>query len=233
MVIVMKPGATQEQIEHVAERIRSYGLRPHISIGEERVLIGAIGDESPIRNLPWEAMPGVDRAVPIMVPYKLVSRQFKSENTVIKVGDVEIGGEEIVVMAGPCAVETEEQILKIARAVASSGAKILRGGAFKPRTAPYSFQGLGEEGLKLLDMARRETGLKVVTEVMSDRDVELVYEYADILQIGTRNMQNFSLLKEVGKIDKPVLLKRGMSATIEDWLLAAEYIVSGGNHRVI
>jgi len=233
MVIVMKPGATQEQIEHVAERIRSYGLRPHISIGEERVLIGAIGDESPIRNLPWEAMPGVDRAVPIMVPYKLVSRQFKSENTVIKVGDVEIGGEEIVVMAGPCAVETEEQILKIARAVASSGAKILRGGAFKPRTAPYSFQGLGEEGLKLLDMARRETGLKVVTEVMSDRDVELVYEYADILQIGTRNMQNFSLLKEVGKIDKPVLLKRGMAAKIEDWLLAAEYIVLGGNHRVI
>ncbi len=233
MVIVMKPGATQEQIEHVAERIRSYGLRPHISVGEERVLIGAIGDESPIRNLPWEAMPGVDRAVPIMVPYKLVSRQFKSENTIIKVGDLEIGGEEVVVMAGPCAVETEEQILKIARAVASSGAKVLRGGAFKPRTAPYSFQGLGEEGLKLLDMARRETGLKVVTEVMSDRDVELVYEYADILQIGTRNMQNFSLLKEVGKIDKPVLLKRGMSATIEDWLLAAEYIVSGGNHRVI
>ncbi|HID57480.1 TPA: 3-deoxy-7-phosphoheptulonate synthase [Candidatus Poribacteria bacterium] len=233
MVIVMKPGATREQIEHVAERIRSYGLRPHISVGEERVLIGAIGDESPIRNLPWEAMPGVDRAVPIMVPYKLVSRQFKSENTIIKLDDVEIGGEEIVVMAGPCAVETEEQILKIARAVASSGAKILRGGAFKPRTAPYSFQGLGEEGLKLLDIARRETGLKIITEVMSDRDVELVYEYADILQIGTRNMQNFSLLKEIGKIDKPVLLKRGMSATIEDWLLAAEYIVLGGNHKVI
>ncbi|RKY01245.1 3-deoxy-7-phosphoheptulonate synthase [Candidatus Poribacteria bacterium] len=234
MVIVMKPGATQEEIDRVVEKIRSFGLRPHVSVGEERVIIGAIGDESVIRNVPWEAMPGVDRALPIMVPYKLVSRQFKSENTLIRVGeDVVIGGEEIVVMAGPCAVETEEQILKIARAVAASGAKILRGGAFKPRTAPYSFQGLGEEGLKLLAIAREETGLKIVTEVMSDRDVELVYEYADMLQVGTRNMQNFSLLKELGKIDKPVLLKRGMSATIEEWLLAAEYIVSSGNHRVV
>lgn len=234
MVIVMKPGATQEEIDRVVEKIRFFGLRPHVSVGEERVIIGAIGDESVIRNIPWEAMPGVDRALPIMVPYKLVSRQFKSENTLVRVGeDVVIGGEEIVVMAGPCAVETEEQILKIASAVAASGAKILRGGAFKPRTAPYSFQGLGEEGLKLLAIAREETGLKIVTEVMSDRDVELVYEYADMLQVGTRNMQNFSLLKELGKIDKPVLLKRGMSATVEEWLLAAEYIVSSGNHRVV
>ena len=209
-------------------------LRAQVLPGSIRTAIGVMGNLGYVDADQVLLMPGVKEIIHVSKPYKLVSRQFKSENTLIRVGeDVVIGGEEIVVMAGPCAVETEEQILKIARAVAASGAKILRGGAFKPRTAPYSFQGLGEEGLKLLAIAREETGLKIVTEVMSDRDVELVYEDADMLQVGTRNMQNFSLLKELGKIDKPVLLKRGMSATIEEWLLAAEYIVSSGNHRVV
>jgi len=233
MVIVMKPGATEEQIQHIVNRLHEFGLREHISKGEERTLIGAIGDERVLRSIPLEAMPGVEKVMAVLAPYKLASREFQSENTVIKVNGVEIGGNKIVVMAGPCAVESEEQITIISAAVREAGALILRGGAFKPRTGPYSFQGLEDEGLKLLAFAREKTGLLVITEVMSPQQVDLVAQYADILQIGARNMQNFMLLKAVGQTRKPVMLKRGMSATIEEFLLAAEYILSQGNHNVM
>lgn len=233
MVIVMKPEATQEQITHMVERIEKFGVRAHVSAGEKRTVIGVIGDKTRLQGLPLEAMSGVENVMSISVPYKLTSREFRHEDTVIDVDGVKIGGNKIVMMAGPCAVETEEQLIRIAEEVKAAGASVLRGGAFKPRTTPYSFQGLGEEGLKLLALAKESTGLATITEVMSPSEVEMVARYSDILQIGTRNMQNFSLLKEVGMAQKPVMLKRGMSATIEDWLLAAEYILSNGNQNVM
>ncbi|GAB4265537.1 3-deoxy-7-phosphoheptulonate synthase [Thermincola ferriacetica] len=233
MIVVMKHDATQSQIENVKNRLAGLGFKIHLSEGVERTIIGAIGDKSLLSEIALEAMPGVEKVVPILHPYKLVSREFKPEYSRIKIGDLEIGGRQIHVMAGPCAVESREQIMTTAKAVKEAGATILRGGAFKPRTSPYSFQGLEEEGLKMLAEAREETGLLVVTEVVDPRTVELVCKYADILQIGARNMQNFFLLKEVSTIKKPVILKRGPSATIEEWLMAAEYIMSGGNYDVI
>jgi len=233
LVIVMKHGATDEQIQHVVDRLHEFKLREHISRGDERTLIGAIGDERVLNTIPLEAMPGVEKVMAVLAPYKLASREFQTENTVIKINGVEIGGNRVVIMAGPCAVENEEQIMTIAESVKDAGALILRGGAFKPRTGPYSFQGLEARGLELLAKAKEKTGLLIVTEVMSADRIELVAEYTDILQIGARNMQNFMLLKAVGQIRKPVLLKRGMSATIEEFLLAAEYILSQGNHNVM
>lgn len=233
MVIVMKPGATEEQIQHVVDRLHEYNLREHISRGEERTLIGAIGDERVLRSVPLDAMPGVEKVMAVLAPYKLASREFKKDDTIVKVDGIEIGGKRIVVMAGPCAVETEDQMMRIANIVKSSGAVILRGGAFKPRTGPYSFQGLEADGLEILKLVKEKTGMPVITEVMSTEHVEMVAQSSDILQIGARNMQNFMLLKAVGQIRKPVFLKRGMSATIEEFLLAAEYILSQGNLNVI
>lgn len=233
MIIVMKRDATQADVEAVIERVHSFGLRTHVSVGEERTIVGIIGDE---RNLPVhqiERLNGVERAVPILHPFKLASSEFVQGRTVIQVGNVRIGGEEIVVMAGPCAVESREQLLETAFAVKKAGAHILRGGAFKPRTSPYSFQGLGKEGLEYLAEARALTGLPVVTEVVSPTDVELVSQYADILQIGARNSQNFALLHEVGLTRKPVLLKRGMMSRLEEFLMSAEYVLAAGNPNVI
>ena len=233
MIVVMSHRASDDEIEAVLARLEKSGFQIHLSRGVERTIIGAIGDKTRLGDKGLEAMPGVEKVVPILQPYKLASRTFQEEGTVIRVGNQEIGGETIHVLAGPCAVESREQLLETARLVKEAGATMLRGGAFKPRTSPYSFQGLEEEGLKLLAEAREETGLLIVTEVMDARTLPLVAEYADILQIGARNMQNFFLLKEVAKVDKPVLLKRGSSATIEEWLMAAEYIMSGGNYNVI
>jgi len=233
MIIVCKPNATKAEIEQVIERIESLGLKPHVSEGVERTIIGAIGDEAPLRVQPLELMTGVDKVLPIMKPYKLVSRDFKKENTVIGVGGAEIGGKRLAVMAGPCAVENQASLLRIAREVKEAGAAFLRGGAFKPRTSPYSFQGLGKEGLEFMREAKKETGLQLVTELMDPRELDLVVEYTDVIQIGARNMQNFKLLQEVGSVGKPVLLKRGMAANIKDLLLSAEYVVSGGNSEVI
>lgn len=233
MIIVLKPDATREQMDHIIEKLTGLGLKAHVSAGTERTVIGAIGDERILRTIPLEAFPGVENVLPILKPYKLASRDFKGENSVVRIGGAEIGGKRLAVMAGPCAVESREQLLDIAGEVKSAGAVLLRGGAFKPRTSPYSFQGLEEEGLKHLAEARQKTGLPVVTEVMDPRDIELIVQYADVLQIGARNMQNFRLLKEVGTYRKPVLLKRGISATIKEWLMSAEYIMSGGNHDVI
>lgn len=233
MVIVMKNTATQNDINGVFEFIRKEGLDANVIKGKSKTIIGVIGDKTKLSDKPIELLTGVEKVIPIMESYKLASRTFKSKQTIIKIGDVEIGGDNIVLMAGPCAVESREQILETAEAIKKAGVRILRGGAFKPRTSPYSFQGLAEEGLKLLAEARERTGLLIVTEVMKTEDIETVATYADILQIGARNMQNFDLLKEVGKIDKPVLLKRGLSATIEEWLNAAEYIISEGNFNVV
>lgn len=232
-MVIMRQGVTDEEIAHLIDKVKSVGCDVHVSRGEFKTVIGLIGDTSKARDLPLSAFPGVEQVVPILKPFKLVSRDFKDEDTIIRVGGVKIGGESFVVVAGPCAVENEEQLLEIARFVKQAGATLLRGGAYKPRSSPYSFQGLGEEGLKILVAAREETGLPVVTEVMDAGDVKLVAEYADILQIGARNMQNFMLLKECGLAERPVLLKRGLSATIEEMLMAAEYIVSSGNHEVI
>lgn len=234
MIISMKPGATREQIDHICDRIRSYGYTAHPIYGETRTVIGAVGagnNRSALQAL--EGAPGVESVVAIRQPFKLVGRELKPEKTTIPVGDVVFGGNQFVVIAGPCSVEGRPQILKTAEAVGKAGAKILRGGAYKPRTSPYDFQGLEEEGLKLLAEARAATGLKICTEVMTPEQVDLVAEYADILQIGARNMQNFSLLKRVGKATKPVLLKRGLSATIKEFLMSAEYIISQGNPQVI
>lgn len=233
MIIVLKPDATQQEIDHIIERIKGVGLAVHISKGKERTIIGAIGDESILEGQPLEILPGVEKVMPILKPYKLVSREFQTENTVIDINGVKIGGKEIPVIAGPCSVETEDSLLYTAKEVKKAGARILRGGAFKPRTTPYSFQGLGEEGLRYLDKAKKVIGLPIVTELMDPRDIDLVYQYTDIIQIGARNMQNFRLLTEVGKLSKPVLLKRGISATIKEFLLAAEYIASQGNRRII
>ena len=233
MIIVMKSGATEEQIQHVIDRLHDFKLREHVSRGVERTLIGAIGDERVLRSIPLEAMPGVEKVMAILAPYKIASREFQKEDTIVKIGGLEIGGRKIIVIAGPCAVESEEQIEKIAKIVKEAGAVVLRGGAFKPRTGPYSFQGLGDKGLEMLALAKKRTGLPVITEVMSIQEVELIDQFTDIFQIGARNMQNFMLLKAIGQTRKPVMLKRGMSATIEEFLLAAEYILSQGNHDVI
>ncbi len=233
MIIVLKPEATQAEIDHVIEKIEAAGLKPHISRGVERTVIGAIGDEAAIREIPLEVLPGVDQVLPIMKPYKLVSREFRKEDTVIDVRGKPIGGKKISIIAGPCAVEGREMLLETARQVGEAGASFLRGGAFKPRTSPYSFQGLEEEGLRYLAEAREETGLPVITEIMDPRDLELLNRYADIIQIGARTMQNFRLLKEVGSLDKPIMLKRGLAASVKDLLLSAEYIVANGNPKVI
>ncbi|HEY7338107.1 MAG TPA: 3-deoxy-7-phosphoheptulonate synthase [Bryobacteraceae bacterium] len=234
MIISMKLHATKEEIAEVKARIEEFGYKVHSIEGEQRVVIGAVGVGDVTACLEsLEAMPQVERAVRISAPYKFVSREFRQAKTEITVGNATIGGDEFVVMAGPCSVESEKQILESAEIAARAGAKILRGGAFKPRTSPYDFQGLEEEGLKLLDKARRATGLRIITEVMSDMDVRLVSDYADILQIGARNMQNFALLKNLGQCGRPILLKRGMSSTIKELLMSAEYIVAHGNPRII
>lgn len=233
MIIVMKPRATEKSIERIVKKIEKAGMRAHVSKGTERTIIGAIGDERVLQKQQLRSTEGVEKVMSVLKPYRLASREFHPENTIIDVGGVKIGGEKLVVMAGPCAVENRKQIITTAKIVKKTGAEILRGGAFKPRTSPYDFQGLGEDGLKLLAEARKLTGLKIVTEVMETEDVALVARYADILQIGARNMQNFKLLKAVGKIDKPILLKRGMSATLKEFLMSAEYIMSEGNHKVI
>ena len=235
MIISMKRHASRAEIDEVTQRIQEFGYKIHTIEGEERVVIGAIGvgDTSACLEA-LEAMSQVEKAVRISAPYKFVSREFKPEKTVIRIGHgVEVGGEEFVVMAGPCSVESEKQILESAELAARGGAKVLRGGAFKPRTSPYDFQGMEEEGLKLLAQAREKTGLAIVTEVMSDTDAPLVSQYADILQVGARNMQNFALLKSLGRCGKPVLLKRGLSSTIKELLMSAEYIVAHGNPDVI
>ncbi len=233
MIIVMKQGATQAQVTNVTARIEQWGCQAHISEGEERTIIGVIGNGRPLDREPIERLSGVDRTVPILRPFKLAGRDFHPKDTVIDLNGVSIGGEHLTIIAGPCAVESREQLFDAARAVKDAGAKVLRGGAFKPRTSPYSFQGLGEEGLTLLAEARDETGLLIVTEVMEPDLVSLVSAYADILQIGARSMQNYALLHAVGEAQKPVLLKRGMMSTIEELLMSAEYILSHGNNRVI
>ncbi len=234
MIAVMQPTATAEDIDHVVEVLRLHNLKAQISTGEERTVIGVIGTGFPADLLETlEVLPGVDRVTRITRPYKLASRDFKPADTVVEAGGRPVGGREFVVMAGPCSVESREQLLRTADSVAASGASFLRGGAFKPRSSPYAFQGLGVDGLKLLEEGRRLTGLPIITEVMEPGQVECVAESADILQIGARNMQNFPLLKEVGRSDKPAMLKRGLSATIEEWLMAAEYIMDGGNTNVI
>ncbi len=234
MIVVMKQDATKQDIDAVVAHISEAGLKPQLSQGEERTVVAALGSPAPELKDAMEVLSGVLEVVRISRPYKLASREVKGNDTVIRVGNVAIGGDAPpAIMAGPCSVESERQLIDTAHAVKAAGAHILRGGAFKPRTSPYSFRGLGEEGLAYLAQARDETGLPVITEVMTVKDIELVYKYSDIIQIGTRNMQNFILLDEVGKVDKPVMLKRGLSGTIEEWLLAAEYILAQGNLEVI
>ncbi len=234
MVIVLRKNATESEIEDVIKWIESVGYKAHPSRGVERTIIGVVGDDRGKAQLKSaESLPGVEKIVPILKPYKLASREAKEENTIIRIDDLEIGGPAFIVMAGPCSVESEEQLMESAFVAKKGGAHILRGGAFKPRTSPYSFQGLEEEGLRLLKKAREKTGMPVVTEVLNPMDVDLVEEYGDILQIGARNIQNFALLKKVGHARKPVLLKRGMMTTIEELLMSAEYIISSGNDEVI
>jgi len=233
MIIVLKPEATQADLDYILKRIEEWGLRSHISRGEHRTIIGVIGDEQKLQGRPLTALPGVEQVLPILKPFKLASREFKKTDTVVQVGKVRIGGGWLAMIAGPCAVENYEVLDTIAAAVKAAGANILRGGAFKPRTSPYSFQGLGETGLRILHDIGKKYDMPVVTEVMDPRQVELVNRYADMFQIGARNMQNFDLLREVGRTNKPVLLKRGMSATVKDLLLSAEYILSEGNHQVV
>ncbi len=233
MMVVMLESATAEHVAHVIQRIEEVGASAHVSEGERVTVIGVIGDREQITALPLEVMPGVDRVVAILKPYKLVSREFQQRDTVVNVRGVKIGGGHFCLMAGPCSVETPEQVMAAARAVKAAGGHMMRGGAFKPRTSPYAFQGLGEEGLKMLAAARDETGLPIVTEVMDPRDLELVADYADVLQVGARNTQNFLLLAELGRLGRPVLLKRGASTTIEELLMSAEYMVKEGNRDVI
>jgi 3-deoxy-7-phosphoheptulonate synthase len=234
MIIIMRKNASETEITDVLERVGDAGFGVHLSRGVERTIIGAIGgDRGKLEGLNLEAVPGVEKVTPISKPYKLVSRDFHPEDTVVQIGKHTVGGNDLFVVAGPCSVEGRDLLLESAALVKETGAHALRAGAYKPRTSPYSFQGMGEEGLKIMAEARERFGLPLVTEVMDTRDVELIERYADVFQIGTRNMQNFSLLKEVGKARKPVLLKRGMSATIEEWLMSAEYIMSEGNHQVI
>jgi 3-deoxy-7-phosphoheptulonate synthase len=233
MVIVMSPKASEDQIQAVVERISDHGLDIHRSTGQDRTILGVIGSKITLDPRDFELLEGVSEVVRVTEPFKLASRTFRAESTIITIGDVTIGGDEVIVMAGPCSIESESQISEIAEQVASAGAKILRGGAFKPRTSPYSFQGLGEDGLRYLRAAADSSNLLTVTEVMDASQIGLVSEYSDILQIGARNMHNFTFLRELGHTSKPVFLKRGMSATIEEWLQAAEYVLSGGNGQVI
>ena len=233
MIIVMQVGSTEKDIEYIQSHLEGRELSGHLSQGVERTVIGVVGQTYPELRDELELLPGVREVIPISRPYKLSSREFEPTNTVVRIGDLAIGGGGLVVFAGPCAVESEEQVMSTARAVKAGGAQVLRGGAFKPRTSPYSFRGMGEDGLKILAQAREETGLPVITEVMAPHDVEMVARYADILQVGARNMQNFPLLDEVGRLDKPVMLKRGFAATYEDWLLAGEYIMAGGNRQLM
>ncbi|HNT75349.1 MAG TPA: 3-deoxy-7-phosphoheptulonate synthase [Anaerolineae bacterium] len=233
MIIIMSHGATTAQIANVTARIEQMGCQAHLSQGEERTIIGVIGNGRPIDREQIERMSGVERTVPVLRPFKLASREFHPQDTVFPINGVSVGGKQVVMMAGPCAVESREQLMETAHAVKEAGAHVLRGGAFKPRSSPYSFQGLGEEGLRIMAEARQVTGLPIITEVMSPEQVPLVTTYADILQIGTRNMQNFALLHAVGESQRPVLLKRGMMSTMEELLMAAEYILSHGNQRVM
>ena len=235
MIVVIKPETSEQAVEEICTEMEGLGYSIHRSVGENRTVLGVIGHPREEVRANLEAKIEVEKVVPISKPFKLASREFHPHDTVIPLGEngLKIGGEQLIIMAGPCAVEGEEQLLESARQVKEAGANVLRGGAFKPRTSPYSFQGMEKEGLRLLSKVRETTGLLVVSEVVDPVNVELVQEYVDILQVGTRNMQNFYLLKELAKIDKPVMLKRGMSATIEEWLMAAEYIISGGNEKVI
>jgi 3-deoxy-7-phosphoheptulonate synthase len=234
MIVVLKSNATEEQIKHIVERTKKLGLKANISRGVERTVIGLIGSEDVLRVTPLEIFPGVEKVIPVLAPYRLVSREFKKEKSIVKINkDVRFGGKKIFVMAGPCSIESAKGLRSIARKVKKAGATVLRGGAFKPRTSPYDFQGLGEEGLKYLCEAGKEFDLATITEVMDTRDLDLICKYVDILQVGARNMQNFSLLKEIGKTKKPVMLKRGISATIKEWLMSAEYILSNGNFDVL
>ena len=233
MMIIMRTDATEEEIKEIVTRVEDYGLSAHISTGIERTIIGAIGDGRPMYKDQFLHMPGVDRVLPISRPYKLASREFKPTNSVFRMDGMKIGGDGVVIIAGPCSVENREQLLDAALAVREAGAHALRGGVFKPRTSPYSFQGLGEAGLELLAEAREKTGMPIVTEVMSVSQIPILKQYVDVLQVGARNMQNFSLLHAVGESNHPVLLKRGMMATVEELLMAAEYILSHGNQRVI
>jgi len=234
MIIVLRPDATKKQTDHLVAKIKELGLKPWISKGVERTIIGVIGEEDIIRVQPLEVFPGVEKVLAILKPYKLASRDFKKENTIVDLGSgVKVGGQRLVVMAGPCSVEKEKLLIEIAKKVKKAGATVLRGGAFKPRTSPYAFQGLGLEGLKYLAKARAETGLKVVTELMDLRDIDMVVKYADMIQVGARNMQNFNLLKEVGKTKKPILLKRGMANTVKEFLMSAEYVLSEGNFNIV
>jgi 3-deoxy-7-phosphoheptulonate synthase len=233
VIVVMKPNASQQDVNHMVERIESLGLKAHVIVGTERTVIAAVGDDRKTHKESLESGPGVAEVVPILAPYKVASRELKPEPTVVRAGSLVVGGGTIGVIAGPCSVESETQIMATAKAVKAAGATALRCGAFKPRTSPYSFQGLKEDGLKMLAAARAETGLAVVTEVMASEDIALVARYADVLQVGARNMQNYRLLEAVGDVDRPVLLKRGPSATIEELLLAAEYILNAGNPNVM
>jgi len=234
MIIVFKKSATEAEVQKVVLKVESLGLKTMISKGEERTIMGIIGEEDIVRLQPFEVFSGVEQVMPVLSPYKLVSREFKVDKSCIKINDdVAFGGKDVIVIAGPCSIESREQLFAIAKEVKKAGAKVLRGGAFKPRSSPYNFQGLGEEGLKILQDAGKKFNIATVSEVMDPRDVELVAKYVDILQIGARNMQNFNLLKEVGQTQKPVLLKRGLSATIKELLMSAEYILNGGNFNVI
>ncbi|MFH0775057.1 MAG: 3-deoxy-7-phosphoheptulonate synthase [bacterium] len=233
MIIILEPSATEENIKHIVEKLKSKQLNPFVSKGVERTVINIIGDERIVSQEQLETFPGVERVISVLKPFKLASREFKKEDSIINVDGVKIGGRELVIIAGPCSVENREQIINIACEVKKGGATLLRGGAFKPRTSPYAFQGLEEEGLKMLVEAKEITGLPIVTELMDIKDIDILLKYADVIQIGARNMQNFSLLKEVGKVRKPVLLKRGMSATVTEFLMSAEYILAGGNSDVI
>ena len=233
MIIVMQPGATKTDLDHVVARIEGMGLRPHVIVGTERTVVAVVGDERNASSSGMETLPGVASVLPILAPYKVASREVQAEPTVVRAGSLVVGGSSVGVIAGPCSVESREQIVAAARGVKAAGATALRGGAFKPRTSPYSFQGLKEQGLELLAEARAETGLAIVTEVVSPEDVPLVARYADVLQIGARNMQNYRLLEAAGRTQVPVLLKRGPAATVEELLLAAEYILDAGNRQVM
>jgi 3-deoxy-7-phosphoheptulonate synthase len=237
MIIVTRPNVTDAEIDHIRERIESVGMRTHLSRGEVRTIIGCIGDESLLAEVPLRSLPGVESVTPVLKPYKLASREFAVDRTVVRVGGrdarASFGGEALTVIAGPCSVESREMLVDTANAVRAAGARMLRGGAFKPRTSPYAFQGLGPRALELLVEVRAETGMPVVTEVMDTRQVDLVAEHADMLQVGARNMQNFALLAELGRVQRPILLKRGLSATIKELLMAAEYIMANGNHSVV
>ena len=233
VIVVMRSDSTAADVEHVAERLRDIGAEAHVSPGKHRTVVGAIGDRAAITQLPFEAFPGVERAVPVVSSFKFVSRDFQADDTIVDVGGVKVGSGHLGIIAGPCAVENRDQLFTSAEAAKRGGANILRGDAFKPRTSPYSFQGLGEKGLELLAEAREAFGMPFIAEVVDPRDVELVASYADLIRVGTRNMANFNLLSELGKQSKPVLLKRGFTATIEEWLNAAEYIYKEGNHDLI